>query len=110
MLLTMYTARRVGITGAGVYTLFIGAWSGLAATTTSTLISSSFLPATYRPLNAVFVPCRISKSGTTLMGTLVVYASGEIGIADVAQTANYWTTGNTGCGIPTDTTVSFCTL
>ena len=44
------------------------------------------------------------------MGTLVVYASGEIGITDVAQTANYWTTGNTGCGIPTDTTVSFCTL
>ena len=99
-----YKARRVGITGAGVCTVYIGAWSVLAVTTTSTLITSSFLPATYRPLNAVFVPCRITKLGVIQMGTLV------IGITDVAQTANFWSSGNTACGIPADTTVSFCTL
>ena len=54
-----YTAMRVGITGAGVCTLFIGGRSVLAVTATSTLKTSSFLPATYRPLSALFFPCRI---------------------------------------------------
>ena len=105
-----YTARRVGITGAGVCTVFIGGFSATVATSTSTLQSNVFLPATYLPQNAVFVPCRITKFGTITLGTLIVFASGQIGITDIAQTANFWTAGNTGCGISGDFTVSFTTV
>jgi hypothetical protein len=105
-----YTARRVGVSGAGICTVFIGGFSATVAATTSTLISSSFLPATYRPQNAVYLPCRITKLGVITLGTLIVYASGEIGITDVAQTANFWAISTTGCGISGDFTVSFTTV
>ena len=105
-----YTARRVGVAGAGVCTMFVGGFSATAATSTSTLQSTVFLPATYLPQNAVFVPCRITKLGAITLGTLIVFASGQIGITDVAQTANFWSIGNTGCGISGDFTVSFTTV
>ena len=90
--------------------MFIGGFSATAAATTSTLVSTSFLVATYRPPNAVFIPCRITKLGAITLGTLIVFASGQIGITDIAQTANFWTAGNTGCGISGDFTVSFTTV
>ena len=58
----------------------------------------------------MFLPCRITKLGAITLGTKKIYASGELGITDVAQTANFWTIGNTGCGISGDFTVSFTTV
>jgi hypothetical protein len=105
-----YRARRIGITGSGTVTLHILGWSASVATTVSSLNSNSFLPVDYRPLNAIFVPCRITKAGVLSLGLLIVYLSGEIGITDISQTAGFWVAGTTNCGILQDMTVSFCTL
>ena len=68
-----------------------------------------FFKASFRPINAVFVPIRIQKTGTVSVGTIIIYASGEMGLTDVVQTAGFWGANNTGCGLAGDTTISFCT-
>ena len=41
------------------------------------------------------------------MGTLVVFASGAIGLMDVLETSNFWVSGNTGYGTVGDTCVTY---
>ena len=102
------TAKRVGIVGHGVCSVFISGFTSTVQNTTSTIISTSVLPLTYRPQNAIFLPCRMRKAASTIFGICVIFAGGEIGFTDVGQTGNFWTTGET-CGLTGDFTVSFPT-
>jgi hypothetical protein len=104
-----FQARRIGVTGNGMVTIFMGGFSVSAASTTSTLISSSVLSSAFRPINALFFPCRIQKSGVNQLGCCIIYASGEIGFTDIAQTSNFWASGTANCGLAADFAVSYPT-
>ena len=41
------------------------------------------------------------------MGTLVIFDSGLIGLMDVLETTNLWTSGVGGCGTVGDTCVTY---
>ena len=79
--------------------------------TTATILTSTntITDASFRPQNGQVLgfAVRIRRNNVIQMGTLVVFASGSIGLIDVGETSNYWVSGNTGCGTVGDTCVTY---
>lgn len=100
--------RKIHNGTTGTVTLYIANFSGTAPSTSTVLTSTNAISdTTFRPGVTLYFPVRIRKSAVTQMGTLIIYSTGLIGITDVAETANFWTSGNTGCGIVGDTCISY---
>ncbi len=101
-----FHARRQGMGAQHIISMFLTGFTATVATTGATVISNAALTSTFRPPNAVFFPVRILKNGAMSIGICIIYASGEMGLTDVGQTANFWTAGQS-CGIAGDTNVTY---
>ncbi len=105
---TTVSMRKIHNGTTGTVTLYIGGFSGTAASTATVLLSTNAIAdTTYRPGVNLTFPCRIKKLSTNQMGTLIIFSNGTIGLTDVVETSNFWSSGNTGCGIVGDTCVSY---
>jgi hypothetical protein len=99
--------NKVGVSPNALVVMRIAGFTCTAPTTNVQIISNVVVDAAFRPSVAVYLPIRIKKLNVNQMGTLLIFTAGNIGISDVAVTANFWTIGDTNCGIPTDLCVSY---
>jgi hypothetical protein len=108
-----FQARRVsdGVNG-GMVSIFVSGFLATVATTTSVFTSTaaSALPVGWRPINAVFNSGRIRRLNIISTGTVIFFASGEMGLTDAIQTNNYWVAGSTNSGLASDASFSWPVL
>ena len=102
--------RKTVVGTVGTVVLNIEGFSGTVGATTSILTSTTGITdASLRPQNGQVLgfAVRIRRNNVIQMGTLVVFDSGLIGLMDVLETANFWTSGVGGCGTVGDTCVTY---